>query len=132
MSRKILSFALIVLLANLISVSSVRAGSSEADHARFAQKVKAGIAKLGTGEAARVELKLRDNTKLKGYIAEAGENDFAVADSHTGIVTRVLYAQVKQIKGNNLSTGAKVAIGLGIAVGVLILLLIIQHAAGQS
>ena len=31
-------------------------------------KVKEVINKLGTGENARVEVKLRDQTKLKGYV----------------------------------------------------------------
>lgn len=127
MYKSLLSLALAALMLVCFGVKPVQAGSSEADRAKFAQKVKAGIAKLGTGENARVELKLRDNTKLKGYITEAGENDFAVADSHTGVVSRVAYAQVKQVKGNNLSTGAKVAIGLGIAVAVLVILLIFEN-----
>jgi hypothetical protein len=36
----------------------------------FVTKVKSDIAKLGIGPAARVEVKLRDNTKLKGYVSE--------------------------------------------------------------
>jgi hypothetical protein len=34
----------------------------------------------------------------------------------------VPYGQVKNVKGNNLSTGAKVAIGVGIGLVVLILI----------
>jgi hypothetical protein len=36
--------------------------------------VKEGIHKLGTGLDARIEVKLRDKTKLKGYVSEAGED----------------------------------------------------------
>ncbi len=50
----------------------------------FAGKVKAEIAKLGTGSDARVKIKLKDGTKIKGYIMEAGENQFVVMNSKNG------------------------------------------------
>src|SRR5438067_2261831 len=78
--------------------------------AREAEKVKAAISKLGTGPAARVEVKLKDRTKLKGYVSELNDYHFVVTDDKTGIATAVAYPQVKQVKGNNLSTGAKIAI----------------------
>ena len=37
----------------------------------------------------------------------------------TGGATEVPYPQVKSVKGNNLSTGAKIAIGVGIAILVI-------------
>jgi hypothetical protein len=41
-------------------------------------KVKAAIAKLGTGPSAQVKITLRDNNKLKGYIKEAHEDHFVL------------------------------------------------------
>ena len=38
--------------------------------AKLAADVKSGIVKLGTGSAARIEVKLRDKTKIKGYVQE--------------------------------------------------------------
>jgi len=61
---------------------------------------------------------LRDKTKLKGYVQEIAEAHFVVIDDRTGAVTTVAYPQVKQIKGNSLSTGAKIAITL-VIIGVL-------------
>lgn len=43
-------------------------------------------------------------------------------DVKTGAATTVPYPQVKQVKGNNLSTGTKIAIGLGIVAGVILFL----------
>ena len=101
--KKVLSFVLVVLLLNVVGVSSAYAGSKEEKEARFAEKVKAGIAKLGTGTEARVELKLKDKTKLKGYVSEAGADSFTVVDEKSGATTEVAYPNVKQVKGNNLS-----------------------------
>lgn len=122
MFRKLLSLALIGLLINMVSIRSVYAGVKEEKQARFVEQVKESIAKLGTGANARVEVKLRDKTKLKGYVSKAGEDGFVVVDAKTGAATTVMYPQVKQVKGNNLSTSIKIAIGVGIAVAVILIL----------
>jgi hypothetical protein len=117
--------AAVVMVAVLLSItcpSSALAGGNPEKEARFAQKVKTEIAKLGTGPDARVDLKLRDKTKLKGYISEVSDQSFAVVDDKTGTATTVAYPQVKQVQGNNLSTGVKIAIGIAIVVAVLLIL----------
>ena len=43
----------------------VYADSKAEKEARFGEKVKEGVRRLGTGEATRVEVRLRDKTKLK-------------------------------------------------------------------
>lgn len=40
-----------------------------------------------------------------------------IVDDKTGGTTAVPYPQVKKVKGNNLSTGAKIVIGVGIVIG---------------
>lgn len=133
MLKKCLSASLIVLVLNLAGVIPVSANSQDDAQAqalaREARKVKAEIIKLGLGESARVELKLRDGKKVKGYIREAGEDTFVVGDAKSGNATTIAYSQVKEIKGHNLATGAKVALTLGailgIAVGLSILLAVV-------
>ena len=87
--------------------------------AKFTEKVRAGILKLGTGPEARVHLELRDKTRLKGYVSEAGADSFTVADAKTGKTTSVEYRQVAAVKGRGMSAGKKIAIGVGVAAGVL-------------
>jgi hypothetical protein len=118
MFKKFLSLTLIALLINLFGMTPVRAGALVVKQTPNVEKVKENIRKLGTGEAARVELKLSDGTKLKGYLREAGADNFTVADAQTGEVTTLTYAQVKQLKGSNRLPAAKV--GLTIAKGVAI------------
>jgi len=122
MYMKITAIVLVALLLNITAPSRAFAATSAEQEARFAEKVKTQIAKLGTGPQARVEVKLRDKTKLKGHISEVGDEFFAVVDEKTGSATTLAYSQVKQVKGNNLSTGAAIAIGIGIGIGIVFLL----------
>jgi hypothetical protein len=123
MFKKLLSLLLVALLVNVTGARLVHANSKEEKQARFAEKVKANVLKLGTGEAARVKVTLHDKTKLEGYISSAGEESFTVTSNKTGATVVVPYPQVKSVKGNNLSTGAKIAIGAGIAAAVILLIL---------
>lgn len=123
MFKKLFSLLLVALLVNLAGMRLAYADSKEEKQARFAEKVKANVLKLGTGEASRVKVKLRDQTKLEGYISAADDEGFTVTNSKTGMATAVAYPQVKSVKGNNLSTGAKIAIGAGIAAAVILLIL---------
>ena len=123
MFKKLTSISLIVLLINLVGVTPAYAVSKEEKQARFAEKVKANVLKLGTGEATRVKVKLRDKTKVEGYISAVDGESFTVTDMKTGTATTIAYPQVKSVKGNNLSTGAKIAIGVGIAATIIFIIL---------
>ena len=85
---------------------------------------------MGSGADARIEVKLRDKTKIKGYISEAGEDNFVVIDAKTGAALTVAYPQVKQVKGHNLSTGVKIAIAAAIVVGLIIILAVAVGSGG--
>jgi hypothetical protein len=121
MLKKICSVVLAALLIQSVAVPAF-AKSDAGKEARRAEKVRTQLAKLGTGKDARVRLELRDKTKLEGYISEAGAESFVVTDS-AGKTTTVAYPQVSKAQGNNLSTGAKIAIGVGIGAGIVLLIL---------
>lgn len=107
---------------------SVLANSKSARDVAHAEKVKAGIVKLGVGQSSRVNLKLKDKTKVAGYISEIGDESFVVTDIDKGSITTVAYPDVVQVNGNNLSTRTKVIIGVAIAVGVAITLYLVRGA----
>jgi hypothetical protein len=69
-----------------------------AGDAQTVAQVRAKVAHIGVGEKARVEVKLRDNTKLKGYVSAAGADSFTIADAKTGTQQTVAYADVAQMK----------------------------------
>lgn len=121
MLQKITSMMLIVFI-NLVGISyafGANGNSNAEKDARTAAKVKEAVARLGTGEAAQVKVKLKDNRKVEGYVGEIKQDSFTVVNSKTGETTEVTYAAVKKAKGNNFSTGAKIAIGVGIALAIL-------------
>lgn len=66
------------------------------------------VAKLGTGSKAKVHVKLRDNTKLKGYISDANQDSFTVVDSRgPRTIAYTDVAEVRKQKGgiSNLTWG---------------------------
>jgi hypothetical protein len=129
MFKKVLSLALVGFLLSVAGVRLAHASSKEEKATRFAEKVKEGISKLGTGTEARIEVKLRDKTKLKGYVSEAGEDSFIIVDEKTGATSTVTYPQVKQVKGNNHSTAVEIAIGVGvILLPIVIVLLLVSKS----
>ncbi len=117
MLKRTLTIALSgLLLAAGFGFQPIQAKTIE--DARLAEKARTSVLKVGMGPKARVEVKLRDNTKLKGYVSEAGADSFTVTDSKTGASQAVAYANVAQIKkpGNGLSGRTK-AIIAGAAIG---------------
>ncbi len=93
-----------------------------------AEKTRVGILKLGIGKDARVEVRLQDNSKLKGYVSAVGEDSFTIADHKTGASSTVAYSDVTKVKGNNDSTRTKVIIGAAVAIGIGIVLYTIRGA----
>ena len=110
MIKRLVSLVVSNSLVLFLCAGTLVASSREEKEAELAAVVKSRISKLGTGSAARIEVKLRDKTKIKGYVREIAEDHFVVVDDRTGVTTTIAYPQVKQVKSNNLSTGAKYAI----------------------
>jgi hypothetical protein len=124
MFKKIVTITLAALLLHAVAgVQPASARTKEEKLAQRAEKVRAGILKLGAGSDSRVVIKLTNRAKLAGYISEVSNESFVVTDLKTRAATTVAYADVAQVKGQNLSTGAKIAIGIGIGVGLTILVI---------
>jgi NMD protein affecting ribosome stability and mRNA decay len=121
--RKVLTLSLVVLLIGGLCVTCVVAASKREEEARSAAKVKSEVAKLGTGQQARVELKLRDGSEFKGYVREWDETEFVVVDAKSGVATTVTYPQVQTIKrSHGLSTAEKIGIGVAGGMGAVLLI----------
>ena len=127
MFKKVCSVVLSALLLQAAAAPAFAATKAEKE-ARRTEKVRTQLAKLGTGADARIKLELRDKTKLEGYISEAGPESFVVVNK-AGIATTVAYPQVVKSKGHNLSTGAKIAIGIGIGAAVTLLIVLLIAAS---
>ena len=123
MFKKIMSILLIALLTNVaVFASETKKGKD------FAEKVKSEITKLGTGSEAKVNVKLKDGTKIKGYVTEIKADSFFVMNEKTSSAVEIPYTAAKQVKGNNLSKGVKIALGIGLIAALIAIIVI----AGRS
>ena len=92
------------------------------------EKTRVKVQKLGVGPKARVEGKLRDNTKFKGHISAVSQDAFTVIDAKTGASQTIDYADVDQIKkrGSGFSTRNWVILGAAAAAVVIVGLTVIR------
>jgi hypothetical protein len=102
-------------LAPVTRPAETRSANSQTD------EVKAKVAKLGVGANAKATIRLKDGSKKKGYIAQAGEDDFVIRDRKTDAPTTIRYSEVVKVEENQgHSTARNIAIGVGIGVGALL------------
>lgn len=133
MFRKVFSFFIISCFC--IQAPAALAQSSEAQiskEARRAQKIKNTVFKSSVGPGNDIEVKLKDKTKISGYLSEVTDDYFVVTDARSGARSKLEYGQVEKVhvwllehdglKRNFKSTGRVVrnaAIGFGIFVVAL-------------
>jgi len=93
------------------------------------EKTRSKVQKMGVGSNARVEVKLRDNTQLKGYISDADRDSFTVVDSKTGSSKTMSYADTSTVKkaGSGLSGKSWIILGVA-AVGALVTWAVVKPA----
>ena len=93
------------------------------------EKIRTKVQKIGVGGNARVEVKLRDNTRLKGYISDAEQDSFTVVDSMTGSRHSVAYADTSAVKKASSGISGKTWAILGAAaVGAVVTWIIVKPA----
>ncbi len=119
MYKPLFALALSALLLNQAAAAPFAPPQSEKE-ARRAAKVKARIAALGTGESARVRIALRNRRgDVKGYVREAGAEEFTLVDPKTGVVTIIPYAQVKAVNPSHVASIVAPLVGVGVLVVVI-------------
>lgn len=91
-------------------------------------RVKATLSEIGTGKDARVTVKLKSGTVLKGYIAELGKEDFSIVSKAE--TRKVLCSEVAKVKKRKLNIGIKIAIAAGVVIGALVGLMYAQCGSG--
>src|SRR5262245_37748350 len=94
------------------------------------EKVKAKVDKIGVGEKAKATVYLKDGAKKKGYIGQAGDNDFILRDRKTDSPTTISYSDVAKVDSNKgHSTARNLAIGIGIGAGAFLAIIAIVFAS---
>lgn len=85
------------------------------------------VEKLRAGNS-KVEVKLRDKTKIKGYITAVDQDSFTVSDSKTGTTQTVAYGEVSDVKKSGGSSMKPWLIFGAVAAGVGITWAIVKPA----
>jgi hypothetical protein len=101
----------------LASMSLPVAGKQGGNAQTSLEQVKIKIAKLGVGEKAKATIYLKDGGKKKGYIAQAGDDEFILRDRKTDAAATIRYEDVAKVDNNRGHSTAR-NLGIGIAVGV--------------
>ncbi len=90
-------YILLMLIAAMIYTFSVGASSVKAQglsQAQDSQKVKAKVMLISASEKSRETIKRRNQSELKGCIAQTRDTDFVVTDAKAGALTAVAYDNV--------------------------------------
>lgn len=125
--RKALSAVLPVLL--IMMTATIGSSQSRTQNDTPApEKIRAKVAKLGTGKRARAEVIFKDDQKLKGYIGEISENGFTLVDPKRGTVTTISYDQVRQVKNRN-HDGRHLAFAGAAVIGTFTLALVLAASS---
>ena len=129
MKRKYLTLALVALLLQtpVWMPAAVVAAAEKTQAERDVQtleQVKVKVARLGIGEKARVTVKFKDGTKLKGYVSQVKDEEFIVRDRKTDAPSVVLYRDVARVESNRgHSTARNITIGVAVGVGAVLTVL---------
>jgi hypothetical protein len=128
MMRKTLSCLLSLLL--LLAVCQIAGAQSQiGNQVTSVEQIKIGVAKLGVGEKARGTVTLNSGAKIKGYVAQAGDEDFVIRDRKTNAPTTIRYADVGKVQADKGHSKAKhLGIGIGIGVGAFLAVLLIAFS----
>jgi hypothetical protein len=111
------TFAIVLsgmLLFTAFGFQHVRAQSGNDPQAT--ERIRAKVQDIGQGRNARVEVKLRDSSQLRGYIDNADQDSFTVVDKLTGASMKVAYADTSAVKKSRGGLSTKTWIILGAAV----------------
>ena len=91
---------------------------------KFVDEAKIKVAKTGTGSKAKATVWTTDGAKIKGYIAQAGIDDFVIRDRKTNAPSTVRYDNVlKYDQNKGHSTAMWVTAGVLAGIGTTLIVM---------
>ena len=122
------------LLAALLLLAPVAqgfgAGQRPDKEAQSVEQIRIQVAKVGVGEKAKATIITKDGTKIKGYVSQAGDEDFVIRDRKTNAPTTIRYADVAKVErhhDHSLTKIILVSIGAGTAIVLTSIALVIRR-----
>ena len=120
-----------VMLAGaiLLSAFGIQQVGARTTSDQATEKIKTKVQKMGTGTNAKVEVRLRDNSQMRGYITDSNQDSFTMFDKNSGASKTVSYADATSVKKSSGAFSTKRLIIIGaVAAGVGITWLIVKPA----
>ena len=93
------------------------------------EKIRAKVQTLAASKDSQVQVKFRDQTKLKGYIDSVEPISFTLRDAKDGKSQSIAYSEVESVSkaGGGISTKTWLIVG-GVAAGAVTTWLIVKPA----
>ena len=126
MIKKHLAITLSVIVAALsFGLPATASAQSTAE----IEKIRARVQTLSTSKDSLVQVKFRDNTKVKGYIQSVEPISFTLKDPKDGTLQSIAYSEVDSVSkaGDGISTKTWLILG-GVAAGAVTTWLIVKPA----
>jgi small nuclear ribonucleoprotein (snRNP)-like protein len=124
--KKYFAFLLVVLIATL---GLTFPQNINAQTPSSIEKTRSKVQSLSVERDKKIEVKLKDNTKYKGFITSVDPDSFTVSDAKTSQSQKFSYAEVQDVKkaGGGISTKTWIIIG-SVAAGTIITWAIVKPA----
>ena len=119
----------IALLVMLTAMSFGLPATATAKSTTEIEKIRAKVQILSASKDSQVQVKFRDQTKLKGYIDSVDSVSFKLRDPKNGMSQSIAYDEVESVSkaGSGVSTKTWLIVG-GIAAGAVTTWLIVKPA----
>ena len=115
----------VILTAIILALPATAMAQATAD----VEKIRAKVQVLATGKDSLVQVKFRDQTKVKGYISKVEPVSFTLRDPKDGTSQSIAYSEVDSVNkaGGGISTKTWLIVG-GVAAGAVTTWLIVKPA----
>ena len=123
-AKRMLALGLIVLISN-VAAGATYAAQTGNQSPTLADRTRRCAVRLSTSRRRneRIEVRLRDLSKVKGYVGVAENDHFTIINTSTGLATSVSYADVTNLRCGR-SVAREIAYGaifFGAVVGGLVI-----------
>ncbi|MFN2578143.1 MAG: hypothetical protein ABR607_10685 [Pyrinomonadaceae bacterium] len=107
------------LLSLLLLLTPVGPALAAGQKTNNVDHIKREVAKLGVGSKAKATITLHNDTKVKGYVYSAGDEEFVIRDRRTDAPTTIRYADVYKVddaRGHSIARNAMIIVAAGAAI----------------
>jgi hypothetical protein len=109
------TFAIMLAGMLLVTAFGLKRAGAQSTSDQATEQIRTKVQKMSVGTNAKVEVKLRDNTQMRGYISESNQDSFTVFDKLTGSSKTISYADTSSVKKASGGISTKTWIILGAA-----------------